>query len=302
MLTTAFACMSTNSAIAQCHAIPVWVDLKPNSVEIDVADILRKINSKTKAVILYHVAGYPGPAKKIATLCKERGVVLIEDCDNALFAYQDDQHVGSYGDFAVYSFYPNRQINAVEGGALVCKNTDMAERARRLRRFGIDFSTFRSSSGEINPKSDIPEVGWAYTMNNLSAALGYVQLPTASARIDITRANAAKIIKKLSGIREIQPIQVATTTQPVYWALLLLVENRDFVLEYMKKEGIMVSSIHQRNDVYTGFHTNLDCALPNTKFIQEHLLAVPCGWWLSEEDIEIITDTLRKATRFAALL
>lgn len=295
VLTTAFACMSTNSAIAQCGAVPVWVDIKPQTVEIDLVDFLSKITNNTKAVILYHVAGYPGPANDIAAICHQRGIALIEDCDNALFAYKDNVHVGGHGDFAVYSFYPNRQINTTEGGALICKSAEMAARARRLRRFGIDPLTFRNKVGEINPASDITEIGWAFTMNNLCAALGCAQLPTAASRVDRTRENVSKLMQMFDGFSEVQRIFVPAGAQSAFWVLLLLVENRDIVLRSMKEQGIQASCLHQRNDVYSGFQKKLPTTLPNTGFLQEHILAIPCGWWLSDEDLNAIACALRQA-------
>lgn len=296
VLTTSFACMSTNSAIAQCGAVPAWVDVQPQSVEIDLADLINKISTKTKAVILYHVAGYPGPAKEVAALCQERGLTLIEDCDNALYASRDGALVGSHGDFAVYSFYPTRQINTTEGGALVCRSPDVAARARKLRRFGIDTATFRSANGEINPYSDIPEIGWAFTMNNLCAALGCAQLPTAANRVTKTRENVAKLVQKIAGFGGVQLVSVSSETQPAYWVLLLLLDKRDDVLAHMRQQGVMASCVHQRNDVYTGFHVGAVCNLPNTKHIQDHLLAIPCGWWLLDEDLCTIATALQKAT------
>ena len=302
VLTTSFACMSTNSAIAHCGAVPVWVDVKPHSVEIDLEDLISKISTKTKAVILYHVAGYPGPAEELAVLCKERGIALIEDCDNALFASRNAVPVGSHGDFAVYSFYPTRQINTTEGGALVCRSPDVAARARKLRRFGIDTVTFRNANGEINPSSDIPEIGWAFTMNNLCAALGCAQLPTAASRVAKTRENVEKLIQKIARFQGVQLVSVSSETQPAYWVLLLLVDNRDDVLEHMRLQGVMVSCVHQRNDVYTGFHAGALCKLPNTQYIQDHLLAIPCGWWLLDEDLCTIATALQNATLTGSIL
>lgn len=299
VLTTAFACMSTNSAIAQCGAIPVWVDVKFQTVEIDITDFVVKITEKTKAIILYHVAGYPGPAKEIAAICRERGITLIEDCDNAMFAYRDSLHVGSYGDFSVYSFYPNRQINTAEGGALTCKSSETASRARKLRRFGIDAATFRNSVGEVNPASDIAEIGWGFTMNNLCAALGCAQLLTAADRANKTRENVAKLTEAIRSHETVKLIPVPDDALPSYWVLLLLVDDRDAILKSMKIQGINVSSLHQRNDIYSGFKTNLKFNLPNTKHLQDHILSLPCGWWLSNEDISNITNALRKALSFS---
>ena len=295
VLTTAFACMSTNSAIAQCGAVPVWVDVKLQSIEIDLEDLTSKLSGRTKAVILYHVAGYPAPAKDLAVLCKRLGIVLIEDCDNALFASRDAVPVGSYGDFAVYSFYPTRQINTTEGGALICKSADTAARARRLRRFGIDSVTFRNSIGEISPTSDIPEIGWGYTMNNLCAAIGCAQLSTAQGKVRDTQKNAAKLTQLIGEIQNVRVMPVTQNSSPAYWVLLLFVDKRDAVLACMKHQGVMASCLHHRNDIYTGFSGGAFHHLPNTAYLQDHILAIPCGWWLTDEDLEVIAKTLARA-------
>ncbi|GAC1374966.1 MAG: DegT/DnrJ/EryC1/StrS family aminotransferase [Aquirhabdus sp.] len=298
VITTAFACMSTNSAIANCGATPVWVDVKPQSVEMDPSDLEQKLTPQTKAVVLYHVAGYPGPAKEISALCKRHGITLIEDCDNALFAHQAGIPVGSYGDFAIYSFYPNRQINTTEGGALICKDSDMAARARKLRRFGIDAKNFRDLNGEINPSSDIPEIGWGYTMNNLCAAMGTAQLTTAAQRVAKAQQNVALLTEKIGALhdleRHVSLMPIPHDAVPAYWVLLLWVKHRDEVLKSMKLQGVSVSTLHQRNDVYTGFHADTT-ALPNTTDLQNHVLAVPCGWWLSQQDLDYIVTSLQNA-------
>jgi perosamine synthetase len=295
VLTTAFACLATNSAIAQCGALPRWVDVKPNSVEIDMEDVLRKIGPATKALILYHVAGYPGPARELSKLCQKRGIALIEDCDNALCAQRDGDNIGLAGDFAVYSFYPNRQINCTEGGALACRREEDANRARRLRRFGIDADSFRTAAGEINPASDVSEIGWAVTMNNLCAAIGTVQLEGVRARVDKARVNAIALRDRLSHICGVQHVAPAPNALPAYWVFLIFVQQRDLLLSELKKRGVACSSLHQRNDIYTGFGTLIPVELPNTSRLQDRILALPCGWWLANEDIDVIGDALESA-------
>ncbi|MBV4454516.1 MULTISPECIES: DegT/DnrJ/EryC1/StrS family aminotransferase [Pseudomonas] len=294
VLTTAFACLSTNSAIAQLRATPVWVDVSVGSVSMDVVDLESKISEKTKAVILYHVAGYPGPSKEISELCRKHNLGLIEDCDNALLAKQGSEPIGSYGDFAVYSFYPNRQINATEGGALACRTEVMAKKARRLRRFGIDFETFRTKAGEINPLSDIPEIGWGIAMNNLCSALACAQFATLEARQSATLENARKLERLISDVHGIRAVPVQPTDVPAYWVFLVFVEEQEHVLAELKGKGIMASRVHQRNDTYTGFGSQA-VHLPNTDYLQSNILGVPCGWWLEEADLVFIANALKDA-------
>lgn len=294
VLTSAFACMSTNSPIATLGARPIWVDMAANAAYISVADFEAAITPNTKAAILYHLAGYPSPAKEIAEICRRHNIVLIEDCDNALLASLDGKFVGGFGDFAVYSFYPNRQINATEGGALVCKDPAQAVRARKLKRFGIDATTFRASSGEINEASLIPEAGGSIGLNNLCAAIACTQLGSVGARIESTRKNAAWLIAKLSAIPAVTLINELPNSQSSYWALLIKVDNRDEVLAQLKAQGVMASKLHQRNDIYTCFIPSVR-NLPNTTELQNTVIALPCGWWLSSQDLEQVVQAVRLA-------
>lgn len=299
VLTTAFACMSTNAAIAVSGARPVWVDVAPASACMDVADFERAITPATRAVILYHAAGYPAPAREIAAICCQRGIALIEDCDNALMAWVDGGQVGTFGDFAVFSFYPNRQINATEGGALTCRDPQDAAAARKLRRFGIDAGNFRDGRGEINPQSDIPVVGWSMAMNNLCAALGAAQLSGVAERIGQTRVNAQRIRQALAGLPGMSLLEAATGAEPSYWAVLIAVEQRDAVLAALKASGVAASILHQRNDIYSGFQA---CVrdLPHTDLLQRSIIALPCGWWLSAEDVSRLIRAVENALRDSA--
>ena len=294
VITTAFACMATNSPIATIGAKPIWVDLEENSAYISIKDFEAAITPNTKAAILYHLAGYPGPARQIAEICSKHGIKLIEDCDNALMAEVDDQYVGSFGDFAIYSFYPNRQINTTEGGALICKDPKDASRARKLRRFGIDVSTFRTAEGEINPTSDIPEIGWPITLNNLCSAVGFAQIESVKLRLEKTRNNSYQLIKLLSDTQGFRILSSVDNSEPSFWALLIQFENRDQILSELKKNGVSCSILHQRNDSYSCFvesHQNL----PQTIKMQNSLIALPCGWWLNSEEIKYIACQVKKS-------
>lgn len=292
VLAASYACMSTNAPIATSGATAIWVDIDPHTGTLDPAALERAITPRSKAVIVYHLAGYPADIRRIAKICQERGLKLIEDCDNALLATVDGQQVGGFGDFAVFSFYPNRQINATEGGALCCRSAADAERAIKLRRYGIDLSRFRDPQGEIDPKCDIPEVGWAATLNNLCSAIGYAQLDDVAGRIAKTRRVAERLTHELTQIRGIEVIPPQHGASPSYWAFLVKLRNRDMISAGLKKHGAQVSKLHQRTDLYSGF-TAMPQDLPNTKHFLEQVLCLPCGWWMSEEDIDAMVSMLR---------
>ncbi|WP_027469012.1 DegT/DnrJ/EryC1/StrS family aminotransferase [Deefgea rivuli] len=296
VITTPFACLATNSPIAAMGATAVWADVSPDSVCIDPKAFLALITPKTKAAILYHVAGYPGPVAEIANICREHGIALIEDCDNALLATYAGKNVGSWGDFAVYSFYPNRQINTTEGGALVCRSAESAADARRLRRLGINLSQFRRSDGEINPAEDVAEAGWAYTMNNLCAALGFIQLSDVETRVAMARRHAAYLEKRFQGHASIKSIKPLDQSVPAYWVYLISTPQRNQLLARLKSEGIAASILHNLNNTYSCFDPHISSSnLPNSTALQETIIALPCGWWLDDTDLKYIADIVLAA-------
>jgi perosamine synthetase len=294
VLTLAYSCMSSNSAISRVGATPVWVDLHAETASMSVDDLTRALTPRCKAVTMYHVAGYPGPAAEVAQFCREHGLRFIEDCNNASGATSTGQPVGRQGHFAVYSFYPNRNINAIEGGALACQDGAAAARALRLRRFGIDGNTFRDSMNEINPHSEIAEVGWSASFNQLNAAVGLTQLPRFAEQLSRTRLLATRMQAALAGLRGIQVVAPLAGADPAYWVLLILAEQRDRLLQALKSQAIDCSKLHQRNDVYTGFGA-ASRPLPGTDRFMSRVLGVPCGWWLSDEEAARVVACIRQA-------
>lgn len=263
---------------------------------MSVSDLERALSPKTKAVLLYHMAGYAGPTAEIKAICRTHGIVLIEDCNNALGATQHGAPVGTIGDYAVFSFYPNRQINALEGAALVCPDARSAARALRLRRFGIDTATFRDAIGEINPVSDIPEIGLSASFSQLSAAVGLTQFESLADRLQKTRLNADTLHAELADVPGIEVIAALPETLPAYWAFLILSDNRDLVLTRLKKRGIGASKLHHRNDAYSGFHAEAR-SLPGTDNFSRRIIGLPCGWWLGEQEISTVVTAVKSCAQ-----
>ena len=299
IITQAFSCLSSNAPLGLSGAAVRWADMDPETASVRVESVARLITPRTRAVLLYHVAGYPGPARELAALCREHGIALIEDCNNALGATIDGRQVGQFGDYAVHSFYPNRQINAIDGGALSVSTEEEYQRALRLRKYGIDPVRFRDAEGEIDPEVDVPELGWAAVLNNLSSAVGMAQMPGLDARLARTRANAVRLREALDGLPGIQTVEPLAGADPAWWAVLALAQRRDALLSRLKQRGVAASRLHFRNDRYTGFSAQPG-GLPGVDRFMDEVIALPCGWWLTGQDINAIADEVRDALTVCA--
>ena len=293
---SAFNCLQSTSAIARLSAIPIWIDIEPTSMTMCIEDLKSKLSKDIKAVVLYHIAGYPSDSEEIYSICHSFQIPLIEDCNNSLGAKLNGKPVGVIGDYSVYSFYPTRQINGIEGGILSTPNLEKANYAKQLRRFGIDPQSFRDKRGEINSNSDITEIGWSATLNNLHAAVACSQLSTLSRRQERTRVIAKRLADSLSISTKLHPVKPIDNSIPAYWGFLILSSKRDDLLLHLKKHGINSSCLHHRNDLYSGFGKSLSY-LPGTEIAISEMLALPCGWWMTDIQIEkllIIIDDFDK--------
>lgn len=294
--TVAFSCLQSNSPIARLGARPVWIDIDPATMSMSLEDLAAKLTPSVKAVMVYHIAGYPSDSVRIAALCRDRGIPLIEDCNNAIGATIEGRPVGVEGEYAVYSLYPNRQINGIDGGMLATPDAETAARATRLRRFGVDATSFRDGRGEINPNSDVLEIGWSSALNNLNAAVALSQLNTLSDRTALTSTLAAHLASALGCLRRLRLVNPLSGATPAFWGFLVLCEDRDALLEHLKAHGIKSSIFHQRNDWYSGFGTPR-ADLPGTELAMTQLLALPCGYWLTEAQIN---ELIFRVTEFDA--
>jgi dTDP-4-amino-4,6-dideoxygalactose transaminase len=292
VLTTAFSCLSTNAPIATAGASPVWVDVDPNTASVDLDSLNRVATKNCKALLLYHVGSYPGPVEEVKAFCEKRGIVMIEDCDNALLATVSGRQVGSWGKFSIYSFYPNRQINASEGGALACRDLNDSRRAIKLRRYGIDLLQFRTPDGEINPTCDVSEIGWAATLNNLCCSLALEQVSSVADRVSTARHNARTYDLALADVNGVSPIVPLSGAVPSYWTYLIRAKRRDELLHYLKTNHVGASRLHFLNTRYTGFRTSVP-DLPGSSELMKAIIALPCGWWLTDDDVKYVSGLVR---------
>ncbi|MEH3124145.1 MAG: DegT/DnrJ/EryC1/StrS family aminotransferase [Sphingomonas phyllosphaerae] len=292
VVTLAMNCMSSNSAVAMVGAVPVWVDVDPETASVDLVDLAACFTGRTRAVVVYHLAGYVGDLQAIRRMCDAAGVAFIEDANNAFGADFGGQRAGTFGDYAVLSFYANRQLNGIEGAALVCKNADDAQRARKLRRFGIDIARFRTPDGEIDPDLDVPEIGIASSLSNVNATLAECAMDDVDVRIQRNRTHAARLSRALTNIPGFRLIGQRSGANGVYWVALAMSQNRNRLMTGLKALGIQCSRLHQRNDRYTGFQA-MPRHLPGTTHMEREMLALPSGWWLSDEDVDRMVTAVR---------
>ena len=139
---------------------------------ISIKDLEKKLSSKVKAVIICHYGGYPCDMKNIMKLKKKYNFVLIEDACHAMFSrYEKKKYLGTYGDYAAFSFYANKNLTSAEGGMLYCKKSIDANKAKILKNHGLNTDSFTHSINRYHKNYDVTEVGFNFRLDDIRSSL-----------------------------------------------------------------------------------------------------------------------------------
>lgn len=288
IITTSMTAEPTNTAILQASCIPVFADVDKYTGNICPESVIRCITKKTKAIMVVHYAGYPAALDKLRRIADEYSLCLIEDCAHALGAKYNGRHVGSYGDFAIFSFQAIKHITTVDGGMLIVKNLEKVESAKKLRWFGM-------KKGASRLDMDISVLGYKYNMHNVSAVIGLLQLKNFPELLKNNIRNATTFNEKLSSEKSssIMPAMVEVGAEPSYWLYTLLASNDGKIIQGLADIGVAASKLHRPNHLHSIFKSfRNDRGLPSLSFFYEKLVHIPCGWWLSRKNSEAILGKL----------
>ena len=290
VISTAMTCSATNEPILAMGAKIVWADIDPWTANIDPKDVAKKITPKTKAIMCVHWGGYPCELEELNAIASKHGIKLIEDACHAFGSTYHDKPIGSHSDFACFSFQAIKHMTTVDGGALACKSQADCDRGRLLRWYGINRKSKRS---DLRCEADISEYGYKFHMNDVTAAIGIEQLKYVAETIEKHCANAQQYNKAFKDLQVVKPLKYKKDRKSAYWLYTVRVKNSLNFMEYMKKAGITVSQVHVRNDMHTMFK-DFRTKLPAVEEFTSEQVSIPVGWWLKDEDLAKIINTVVK--------
>ncbi|MBI5017696.1 MAG: DegT/DnrJ/EryC1/StrS family aminotransferase [Deltaproteobacteria bacterium] len=296
VVTTPMTCLATTAPVRNLFAEVRWCDVDPTTGNLDPEGLERSLSSRTRAILVFHWAGNPADVDSIRAIGSSWGIPVVEDAGEALGSEYKGRKIGNSGsDYTVFSFYPNRHINTIEGGAIAFgKETDY-EQGRWLKRYGIHHPSFRTADGEIDPRSDIPVAGWNSYMNQVAASIGVAQMRHLPSIIERHHSNGLFYDAALAEIPGITTLKRLPQTRSAHWVYTFLSDDRTGLMARLRAEGIQASRVHIRNDIYSCFESAKQI-LPGVDFFDSHCLSIPCGWWLQQEDLHRIVDCIaRKA-------
>lgn len=303
VIVPSFAFVAVAGAVRYVGARPVFVDVGAESLNISPNAVEAAISLRTRAIIVVHTFGRPADVPALLDIAQRHSLVLIEDACEAIGAEIGGRRVGSYGDAAVFGFYPNKQITAGEGGMVVTLHGDAAKRMRALRNHG----RFESSAAEPDAGGawlDQAELGYNYRLTEMQAALGLTQLQRIDAILARREAIARRYTELLSGDPTLQLPALEIPGQRISWfvyVVRLLQGNRDRVMRALGEAGIATGRYFAPIHLQPAFSSWREAKpLVNTEAAAEQTLALPFFNGITEDQIRRVCSRLQTATRAPA--
>jgi len=225
-----FTYVASVNSIAYTGARPVFVDSLETSWQMDPEDVRRKITARTRAIMAVHLYGFPCDMDRLTSIAAYHGLILIEDCAEAIGSYYREKHVGSFGNIATYSFYGNKTITTGEGGMVVTTDRSLYDRVVHLKGQGL------AKQGHYWHNV----TGYNYRMTNVCAAIGLAQLERLEALLSLKREVAESYASELANVpvtfhREMFGVRHS------YWMCSILVDEphtRECLRRSLEKKDI----------------------------------------------------------------
>jgi perosamine synthetase len=294
VIVPSFTFIAAANAIRYERATPVFVDIEPATLNLDPAKIEAAITSRTRAILVVHTFGVPADMQAILEIAERRHLLVIEDACEAIGAEYQGRRVGSFGDAAVFAFYPNKQITTGEGGMIVMRNEALATRMRALRNQG------RYKADDWLQHS---EFGYNYRLSEINCALGIEQLKRIG-KILPTRASVAR------GYQErlqnegliLPPLQLprARISWFVYVIRLLPEFNqsqRDAMLQSLTGQGIGCARYFAPIHLQPAYAEWKTVNLPVTESESARTIALPFFNCLSGEQQDCVCEAVSRELR-----
>ena len=228
--------VATANAVLATGAEPVIVDID-ETLNISIKDVIKKINSKTKAIIPVHLAGYPCKMQEIMKISKKYNLIVIEDCAQALGTFYKNKHVGTFGKTGCFSFYPTKNITTIEGGAIITNSQKIAKKIASLRNHGITKTLIQREKANRPWEYDITHFGYNFRLDEIRSTLGISQLDRFSDIVKRRIKAALYYNKELSKIKGIEIIPYESKKNHAYHL---------YIIRIKKSYGLSRDKLHEK--------------------------------------------------------
>jgi perosamine synthetase len=286
---------ATGHAVLYTGATPVFVDVLPDTWNVDPAAVAAAIGPRTVGIIGVDAAGLPADYAPLRDLAAQHGLFLIEDAACSSGATYQGRNAGALAEIACFSFHGRKGITAGEGGAFVTDNAEFAAKARKLHAFGIESALTRAGDRGL-PVPTFTELGYNYKLSDIAAAIMRVQLRKLPGLVDRRRKIAAgyqDLLGNVPGLRlPVEPADREHAWQ-TYTVLLDDDVDRGRVAGQLRERGIGCNIGTYASHLQPIYGSTAQC--PVSRKVFEHGLAIPMHANLTDEQMQRVATALRAA-------
>ena len=297
VLSPALTCFATNSSILANGCKIRWIDSDNMTANVSIDDIKAKLSYNTKIVYIVHWGGYPVDLDRLKELQDEHFAKygyrfrIIEDCAHAFGANFKGIKIGNHGNICVFSFQAIKHLTTGDGGAIILPSKELYDRAKLLRWFGIDREKRNYQRTDFRLENDISEFGYKFHMNDINATIGLYNLPHMPDLLMKNRNNYKYLYDNLlhakMNTENITLLENKDDRESACWLFTMRVKEKEKFMNKMKEANIMVSQVHNRNDINTCVK-EFKLPLPNLDILEKELICIPVGWWLTKDNLDYI--------------
>jgi dTDP-4-amino-4,6-dideoxygalactose transaminase len=283
VITVSHTAVATVAAIELSGAVPVFVDIDPNTYTMELSQIEAVLSPRTKAIVPVHLYGQPVAMPALMQLAGKHGLRVIEDCAQSLGAAISGRKTGAWGDLAAFSFYPTKNLGAIgDGGMVVTNDPALAEKVRLLREYGW----------KQRYVSEIP--GRNSRLDEVQAAILRVKLRSLETANERRRSVAQHYNESLSNTCLRLPLPTPDTLH-AYHLYVVAHKDRDSLQEFLRNRGIGTGihypvPVHQQ-PAYRG-RLALRIALPRTEKAARQVLSLPLYPELTDQEAAAVSTTV----------
>ena len=300
VITTPYTFTATAEAIRYVRAKPVFVDIQPDTLNIDTSKIEAAITDRTKAILPVHIAGIPCDMDTLRELCHTHNLTLIDDAAHAIPTEYKGQYIGNIGDLSAFSFYANKNLTTGEGGMITTNSDAFAEPLRTMRLHGINKDAWSRQSQRNIWHYDIATEGYKYNMTDIQAAMGVCQLMKLNKQHE-RRRNLAHIYQtELAKFPQIDTPVAPDNPRGHAWHLYIIqlnTGNRDIFVEALREANIECS-VHyiplHLFDFYQERYGYRVGDFPCAEAAFERVVSLPLHPGLTEDDIHTVINAIGK--------
>ena len=279
VITPTFSFVSTASCVLMQGAKPVFCDIDEKTYNINPDEIEKRINHRTKAVIVVHLYGQPCDMRRVMEICEDHNLALIEDTCQAHGAEYERQKVGSFG-VGCFSFYPTKNMTTGEGGMITTNNDKVAKMARMIRDHGQKERYLHAM------------LGYNYRMTDIAAAIGLAQLKRLD-RFNEQRINNAMYYNGKLGNESIQKPFIAENVKHVFHQYTIKVKERNRFIAYLKANGVGYGIYYQipihKQPIFSEYNK---LKLPEAEHACEEVVSIPVHPALGKEELGYVVEVM----------